>query len=410
MGTQKAMYKPAFIHAYKSSKSSLPINVWARAVGRRLPQFRNETDIYSPVPLHVKIAGNLNDSNGTVRLSVMPTDSKWYEKLTDALAEMTGKRNVEVVSYLGKNIQDMSPEQLMAVGECDLVDKTSGTLVRLASIVPPPLHMSTNKQADLKQWWNNQRSPLAKTIATQLKGMSMAEIAQATLASGPIQQTIEAYLKRNTPHNLEWDKFLSAYGNSGTTDAQSISAKLLDAVRQSLVANEKQIRTHEATIGTEASLWKDKKATTSRYKDDFTLYRDIIEDAMYHPLVGQEMVHAVLYGTQTIACHNKKKKKKKKAKKMVMDNTEHPINAYYKDYHYKVHGKLPGHRIAQLNVGEQAFGAYGGSPQRAVDMFNLFSGRAIRPMRPSPSVVSMGQAVEYATKYSMPRLVPIEAE
>lgn len=405
------MYKPAFVHAYKSSKSSLPINVWATAIGRRLPQFRNETDIYSPVPLHVKIAGDLNDSTGIVRLSVMPTDTHWYKKLTDALSEMTGRHNVDVVSYLGKPIRDMNPEQLMAVGECDVIDKHSGAPVRLASIVPPPLHLSTNKQADLKEWWNNQRSALAKTIATQLKDMTMAEIAQATLANGPIQQTIETYLKRHTPHNLEWNKFLEAYGNSGATDAQAMSNKLLDAVRQSLVANETQIRTHHASVGSEASLWKDKKAVTSRYKDDFTLYRDIIEDAMYHPLVGQEMVHAVLYGTQTIeACH-KKKKKKKPAKKDQM-NMEHPINAYYKEYHYKVHGKLPGHRIAELNVGEQAIGAYGGSAQRAVDMFNLFSGRAVKqaPAPAAASVVSMGEAIEYATKYSMPRLVPIETE
>jgi len=413
------MYKPAFVHAYKSSKSSLPINVWAKAIGRRLPQFRNEEDIYSPVPLHVKIAGSLNDSNGAVRLSVMPTQSNWYADLTSALCEMTGKRDLQVVSYLGQPIKDMTPEQLMAVGECDCVQSEAlDAPIRLASVVPPPLHLSTNKQAELKEWWNNQRSVLAEKIAVQLKGMTMAEIAQATIANGPVQQTIESYLCQNTLHDLQWDKFLAAYGNSGSTSAQAMSNKLLDAVRQSLVANETQIRTHHASVGSEAALWKNQRsAPASRYKDDFTLYRDVIEDAMYHPLVGQEMVHAVLYGTRTVdGRHSKRKHKKKKKKRS--SKMGHPINAYYSDYHYEVHGKLPGHRIAALNKPASVDAEYPGDAERAVDMFNLFSGRAVQNVAPqeehvtSSKLIPLAQAVAYAEQYSgarssMPELIPI---
>ena len=396
------MYKPAFIHAYKSSKSSLPINVWANAVGRRLPQFRNEEDVYCPIPIHVKIAGSLNDSNGAVRLSVMPTNKEWYSDLTEALCEMTGERAVNVVNYLGTPIQGMTPEQLMAVGECDCV-KSNGTPIRLGSVVPPPLHLSTNKQGELKEWWNQMRSPLAEKIAVQLKGMTMAEIAQATLVEGPIQQIIESHLTQNTLHDLEWNKFLKTFGN-GNTDSEQMSKKLLDAVRQSLVANETQIRTHHASIGSEAALWKSNKLNgASSYKDDFTLYRDIIEDAMYHPLVGQQMVHSILYGTKEIGRRAKGGQKKKKKKE---NGKAHPINSYYQTFHFQEHGKLPGHRIAELNRTEGNVGSeYPGDSKRAIDMFNLFSGRAVDA---SPSTITNLVPIARVAAFLESELIPIE--
>jgi len=403
------MYKPAFIHAYKSSKSSLSLPVWAKAVGRRLPQFRNEEDIYSPVPLHIKIAGSLNDSNGAVRLSVQPTNENWYHDLTQALSEMTNERNVEVVNYLGESIRDMSPEQLMAVGECDCVKQTNGLFhpVRLASVVPPPLHMSTNKQAELKEWWNGIRSPLSEKIAEHLKGMTMAEIAKATLVDGPIQNEIETYLVGHTLHNLEWDAFLSTYG-SGNTTSDAMSKKLLDAVRQSLVANENQVREHHASIGSEAALWKSNQGSgQSRYKDDFTLYRDIIEDAMYHPLVGQQMIQAIVHGSIG-RCMKQKKKKTKK----VIASGIHPITAYYQQYHFNEYGKLPGHRIAELNRNIATTGAYPGDAKRAFDMFNLFSGRGIDNTQAvvHSNLIPISEAISHAQRYSseMPKLIPID--
>jgi hypothetical protein len=78
---------------------------------------------------------------------------------------------------------------------------------------------------------------------------------------------------------------------------------------------------------------------------------------------------------------------------------QHPVSSYYK-LHYKVHGKLPGHVIEGYNKG-RVESQYTGDSDRAIDMFNLYSGRAVT-RKPLPELVPI--------EMDLPELVPIESK
>lgn len=367
------MYTPKFLRAYKSSGSNLSISTWLKCVGRKLPQFNHNAEIFNPIPIQIKLAGSLNATDGSVIMSISTMDEEWYSKLVEIIEDMTNQTHLEIVNYLGTPISSMTPTQLMLAGECDVID-VSKNIVRIPKIVEPPLHMSTNKIAQLKEWWADNQEDLSKDIAGELQGLTMSEIANCTKVDGPIQDKIETYLESNTLYGMTLEKFLKTFSNSPvvTTTVEGMSKKILDAVRRSLVANEKQVRDFNATNGSESVLWK-KQNTGTKYKDDFSLYREIVEDAIFHPGVGQQLINAILYGSAPVERHYKKKKKKKKRSGRYISN---PLELYYKQ-HYNVYGKLPGHVIEEYNKASSAPKTeYTGDPINAIKMFNLFSGRA----------------------------------
>jgi len=374
LGRQFIMYRPELVHAYKLSRSKLPIESWIQVVGKNLPQFSSASAIYNPIGIQIKMAGELNSPTGSVKMSVDATDPNWYPKLVGVLETMTKKKGLSVVNYLGNSIESLSPSALSNVGECDLMQKTQ--TIRLAEPVQPPMYMSHNKLEHLKKWWDEKRNGLAQKIAVELKGLNMSEIANATKLGGPVQTTICNYLERNTLDNLSWSEFSKTYGN-GTLNVSEISKKLLDAVRTGLVANEKQIRTYHANVGSEAALWKDTASVgVTKYKDDHVMFQDILEDVMHHPLVGQEMVQGILYGIKSRATVATTRKIASRVPSS--SSIRHPIQSYYQDYHYNVHGKLPGHVMSKYNKNAGLIASnYPGDRKKAFDMFNLFSGRTI---------------------------------
>ncbi len=359
------MFRPEILFCYNKSGSKLPLNTWVEVVGKNLPQFKNMNTLYRDIP----IAVSLSHSGEAVKLAVSPDDANWYNKLVNVVQDMTGKRNIEIVNYLGNNIKDMTPKQLLQCSLCEVVDKQTKSPVRIASLVEPPKYMSSNKHAELKSWWTNNRENLAKDIANQLKSMTMDEIASATRANGPVQQTIEQFLERNTLDDATWQEFTSTYG-SGKMEASDMAKKLLESVKLGLRANERVIRDFHAANAVGASaLWsKSHNTTASKYKDDFTLYRDIMEDVVYKPDVSSNVVNGILYG--------KSEQQQPIARKITSSSSINPIQMFYKEYYYPIHGKMPSH-IMDDYIGNKSSNGYPGDPKRAFDMFNLFSGKTI---------------------------------
>ena len=411
----REMYRPELVHTYKLSRSKLPIESWIQVVGKNLPQFSSASSIYNPIGIQIKMAGELNSPTGSVKMSVDATDPNWYPKLVGVLETMTKKKELSVVNYLGNSIESLSPGALSNVGECDLVQNSK--TIRLESPVQPPMYMSHNKLEHLKKWWDEKRNGLVQKIAVELKGLNMSEIANATKLNGPIQTVIGNYLERNTLDGLSWSEFSKTYGN-GTLNVSEISKKLLDAVRTGLIANEKQIRTYHANIGSEAALWKDTNVSVTKYKDDHVMFQDILEDVMHHPLVGQEMVQGILYGIKSRA---QAPVRKVASRVPSSSSVRHPIQSYYQDYHYNVHGKLPGHVMSKYNKNAGLIASnYAGDRKKAFDMFNLFSGRTIDcgcqkkkkgekkemdvKARIGSKLIPIGGFVE---ERQMPKLVPI---
>jgi hypothetical protein len=372
------------------------------------------------------MAGETNSPTGSVKMSVDATDANWYPKLLSVLESMTGIKITSVVNYLGNSIQSLSPTDLAKVGECDLIESSrSKSPIRLSAPVQPPMHMSHNKLGHLKKWWEDKRDGLARKIAADLKGLNMSEIAVATKLDGPVQATISKYLERNTLDGLTWSEFAKTYGggSGGSTDLSEMSKKLLDAVRAGLIANETQIRNYHANVGSEAALWRNPTAQAqTKYKDDHIMFQDILEDVMYHPLVGKEMVQGILYGIESRAGGGGAKKVVTKGKTnprrkatAASESMRHPIQSYYQDYHFPVHGKLPGHVMAKYNknAGLIAGNVYGGDKKRAFDMFNLFSGRTIdcgcgkKKKEGQKKKEEKNEEMKERIGVQMPRLIPI---
>ena len=367
------MYKPSFVTAYKKSRSKLPIHVWHQVAGRHLPQFQTDEDVYTPVPINVKLSGGINDPNGSVRLSVCPTNKEWYHDLTSALTEMTGKRNIDVVNMEGKCISGFDTKHLFAAGECDIIDKTTKSVIRLESVIEPPLRMATNKGETLKQWWEDQSESISREVAQVLRGKNMSEIANATTKTGEVYKVIQSKMEQSAPN-----EFLKIYGSGLIrTSAQDLSDKLLHAVRRSLVANEQQIRHyHASNVTPDQSLWKQKETANiqSSYKDDFTLYRDIIDDAIIHPAVSRDVINSVLYGTKKIEGPIVTPSVKEQ-----QFSDYHPLESFYKTYYYNTYGKLPGHVVSAYNktIGtNMQQKMFPGDADEAFNVFHMLSGRA----------------------------------
>ena len=390
------MYTPTLLHTYKASKSHLPIGAWISAVAKNLPQFQDNASIYNAVPVNIKIAGSPAVSNGNVSVSVAAFEPNWYQSLVDSLAKMTKQpaEKIAVVSYLGEPIKDLSSGQLACIGECDIIDVTTKKPIRLAQIVAPPLKLATNKTAQLTEWWNGSRDEISRQIAASFKGLSMAELAKQTVDGGATNQLIRNYLVGHTLHNLSWDEFAKTYGKTSPISADQVAGNILAHVREALVQNQTQVRNFHAISG-EATLWKRGTGAPAQTKDEFTMYRDIVEDAIFHPMIGQGVIQSVMYGVV------KRGQSKPKAERSYNETPPpplsyvrrreleeekddefvelgNPVTSYYRDYHQPVHGKVPYHHIEALNKGYgRAETKYPGDPKKVLELFNLYSGRSV---------------------------------
>jgi hypothetical protein len=412
------MYRKEFKNAWQSSRSRMSIDVWAKAVGSKLPAFSHPEDIYAPVMLDIKVAGGINDSNGTVKLSVAPTDTEWYPKLIEGLEEMTGKRNLAAVNYLGEPIKGMNAEQLTNVGEVDIIDTKSQRLVRLEKVVPPPMHMSTEKAPVVKQWWDTHRDKLVKVVAKSLENLTMDEIAANTMKGGPLQNTIEKYI-RSSVEDGDWDRFIATYGmdnvakNANPKETSTFIAKgLLHSIRVALKANQTVIKDHRANVAIGASdgLWSNASATTTTPIDSFSMFRNIVEDALHNPRIGSHMVDAILHGYERVGVIANRLPQRVHCTKSKISSEVHPVATYYSKIHYPAHGKLPGHVMDKYNQNKVQSTAYPGDAKVAFNIYNMLTGKTVLPpLVPAGTVgTKMPVLVPIGSNAKLPELIPID--
>jgi hypothetical protein len=411
LSNQQQMYRKEYLNAWQSSRSRMPIDVWTKAVGSKLPAFSHPEDIYAPVVLDVKIAGGINDSNGSVQLSVAPTDAEWYPKLIEGLEEMTGKHNLAAVNYLGEPIKNMNAIQLSKAGEIDIIDTKSQRVVRLDKVVPPPMHMSTKKAPIVKEWWETNRAKLVKMVAKSLEGLTMDEIAANTMKDGPIQKAIEKQLCSG-----DWNQFLTTYGmdnvakNADPKDTSTfISKGLLHSIRVALKANQKIIKNYHANakIGNGSGLWNNDIITnTTTATNAFSMYRDIVEDALYNPRIGSHMIDTILHGYERIGVIANRLPRRVHCTKSKISSEVHPLTSYYNKIHYPTHGKLPGHIMEQYNQNKVQSTKYPGDAKVAFNIYNMLTGKTVLPdsIPKMPPLVPIGSIT---TNGKMPPLVPI---
>lgn len=416
------LYSPVFLQVYKQSKSKIPLHIWADAIGKKLPIFKNNpSSVYNTVKLAIKIKGKTNDSNGIVNLRVAPTDADWYPSLQSALKEMTGK-NVHVVDYLGNPIEKMTMEQLSQVGELDIVDTATSQTIRLplSSSCEPPAHMATNKMTTINQWYEKSRDMIANSIADGLTGLTMPEISQATTKDQKLQKIIEKSLQQS---HSDWQSFLNTYAMDNVSRSTPMSEKtsniaqsILHHVREGLKANQLQIKAFHALNGTQGdNLWSDHVSTKVNYKDEHSMYLDIAEDALYSKVLGTKISHLIYRGKRIAKGGHKRNPNISYKASSLKENTGHPVKEFYDQHYYPKFKKYPGHVIEQFNNKEHIkSSAYPGNAERAKDMYRLYSGRFLLNKNPQPAVKNHKIGSRHRLvplddiKEEMPRLVPLK--
>ena len=60
--TESEVYTPHIRAVYKKLGSKLPLAIWVKSVGSKLPYFQNDSDIYNPITLHVFLTSHLGIS------------------------------------------------------------------------------------------------------------------------------------------------------------------------------------------------------------------------------------------------------------------------------------------------------------------------------------------------------------
>ncbi len=425
------LYRPAVIRAWKAANSRHSLSQWVEIVGRRLEQFQNEDDIYAPIPLNVKIAGDIHATDGNVVLFVAPTDKQWYPKLVDALERMTGRKDIEVRDYLGDCIRDMTPLQLSNAGELDVVKGRTHQLVRLGAVVAPPLDMSPDKDQRLAQWWTSIRDDIAKNVAAILKDETFKGVSGAVQKNGKVQKFLADYLRSHTPDAMSWDKFTRTYATDNVAKSidpeenlEFVSQGLLHVIRTCLSQNETPVKDYYNTVGMQdgEGLWKtDKRAGKSRYDDAFTMYRDFIEDALYLPIVGKHMVDTMLHGWTRVSPLTKlaQDRKRKVQQRPKMTSPFHPLATYYNQVHYPKHQQLPGHVMERFTTNSSVASAkeFKGDAVESMRIYHMLCGRCPTMPRVSnlPDLVPMASRMPELEPISsqvreMPELVPISSQ
>ena len=410
------MYQPLFVQVYRQMGSDLPIGVWAEVVGRNLPMFKSDNQIYNPATVRVKMTKNVTDPEGTVQLDVALSDADWYGKLTSAIGKMMGCRTpIDLVDVTGKSIHGSSYAALNSAGDLDVVDRRTRQPVYVGKIVPPPREMASDKHVDIGEWFSGLRTKLCDVITDKLQGCDMVTLQTAVAQGGPVQRAIEQTITASQP---DWSKFLQTYARdddaralSPVAVAKQLSRSVLTEVRKCLRANKKRInRFYAYKQGSGEKLWDDKVAsnvTRPVYQSDLEMFDDLVDDALSKSALAQKVYWTVHAGTNVASSA-----KRTKSRPVLRDTGEHPLDWYYHQHHYKRFGKLPGHVVQSFNKnrGVNKRAPYPGDSIKAIAAFHLFSGRHQLPNE-RPGLIPLEESAHYERPISlgaeMPRLVPI---
>lgn len=424
----QSLYRPAVVQAWKQSRSRHSLPAWVDIVGRNLEQFQNEEDIYAPIPLTIKIAGSVAESKGSVIMYAATTDKEWYPKLVADIEQMTGKRGLAIQNYIGEDIASFEPADLFSAGQLNVVSAKSGKLIRLEEPVPPPLGSSPDKPEILSKWWQGCRHELTKAVASKLQPLSKPQIAGAVKAGGDVQTMISNYLRSHTPNGQSWKSFVHTYGTDNvakTVDPQEnldfLSQGLLYQIRKSLKCNENIVDDfhNNSDIGNEAQLWESagKKRVLTTVGDAYTMYHNIVEDAMNLRDVELNVISTVLNGWMRVDPMTHLAKKRAESRKSIErpKSDWHPLGTYYKQVHYQTHGQLPGHVMDRFTKAKSVTDAkeYKGDANVAMRIYHMLCGRCptmseTAKIPPVPDLLPLAEAIPQKKK--MPELVSLETE
>lgn len=391
-------YHPEYVAVYKASGSNLPISIWSKVIGEKLPMFHGaHNKIYKPVKLRIRLKKKLVDPEGTVAIEVPLGDKTWYAKLGETLAEMTGlaASRFSIVNANGECIRDKTWNDLDNSLDLKLQDVRTGKALYVDKIIPPPKAMQSDKDRDIIEWVDNIRNGLATKIITELSHHDKTSLSAAVARDGPVQKQIQKYITGAMPSPQTWPQFLQTYAGCDAVRAldpadvaHQLSQSVLVEVRKSLRAHKEQIHDYFNSLPVksqdlEEPLWGDpvsESLGTNRYESSVQMFQDVVDAAVFQPILVTKFYYTIHNG-QNVASHQKgvykkkEKKEKEKHKRKKLEGEVHPMTEFYNKHYYERFGSVPGH--VRSNLGRMP--AYPGETNRVANAFYLFSGRAPFP-------------------------------
>ena len=253
-GGTYAVYSPECHSAWQHvGRSQYPdMHVWVEAIGQHM--FESDRDLYTDIPLNVKISGNASSAVGNVSIPVSPMDPKWYAEACQTVGTMIGRKNVELRDSINQEISDLDIHELGNVGQVNVyVDGVR----HLASRVPRiPRVASPYKQSQLQEWYETHHDALCSVVADKMHTWSAQEVQSHMEDGGLLEQEVCKFLERNAdgPDGESWPKIVATYGMdrlARDTDphrtAQTIAKELVSSLCSMLGASKEQVRAFYAT-------------------------------------------------------------------------------------------------------------------------------------------------------------------
>ena len=244
-------YSPEFEAQYGELCAQVPAEDFAEIFGQSI----DERDIYSPILVSIRMAGNDSSAKGVYALPVSHTDPQWYSELTAAVGQMLSlnpkKNKIDVRRYDGSPIEKLTPTQLGLMGETDVYvnDKRYRAPLDAAMIQAAP-RMSLNKVQALTDWVDANAADLSAFASNTLKDVPQIALQEKLQDGGEFETKLCAHLEKNVkgPRQESWKELVATYGMDRIAQAadphqtaELVAKELTNALAQTIKASNDEV-------------------------------------------------------------------------------------------------------------------------------------------------------------------------
>lgn len=435
-------YTPQFRLLHKRLGRKIPIHIFAKSIGKQL--CKDERDIYNPVTVYLKVAGDISSLGGLIKLHVPIHEQNWYDDLCLGVAKMmripeSAFKNIDIRTMVGTPIKTFNRRQLERAGELDVYFKNK--LKRVETLPEPPKELSTKKPKIIRDWFENLKSKICDAVSKELEHKSLVELDQALGLNGPVNDKIKEIIMDKTPQisgGLNWDKFSKTYKmDHSSKDEDSskvldeVSKVILAGIRNGMRASEEEIKAFYAMK--EKEKFKDKKnntiekplfniVTSSKLakrtgKDGRNMYYDIVFDSLNSPIITPNIVKTIYQRPIMIGDHLMKRHHKHHHGQHYhhhgpgYHHHRHPYRGFLHNLFYPLYGYYPAHYLSNHHdKKDEKDKPYMGNAIVANNFHNIYSGNhplpAFKKFKPSPPTPVEESVPSF--DHPLPKLIPIK--
>ena len=285
------MYTSAIINAHQGSYPEISLHAFANAMCRKIGPSR----VYRPIKLKIKMTAQATDPEGTVLMPVLKGNKGWYSDACEAIQEMTGRDNIDIVDYCGNSIKGFGFNTLQRCGELDIIDSQTRKLVRTPRVVAPPISMSVDKKVYINQWFSGKQAPIRRAVMANMDTSTLSDISVSLKPKGMVFNAIRSCITSDG-----WEKKQKTFALDTTTRsrdpalvANHISSMLLSNLRTEMSRNQENI---DAYMDVSDTLWSQPRKRKKKFPNKKALVLHIVNNAIYNDTLVSNICDTVNTG------------------------------------------------------------------------------------------------------------------